>query len=75
MRSSRESSDAVTKNGESLATRSTLQPMPTWGFAPFNSTASVQLVPLTDREQSWRLARRGRFRVNGVRVWQVATLP
>jgi hypothetical protein len=34
----------------------------------------VQLVPLMDREQSWRLARCGRFGVNGVRVWRAVTL-
>jgi hypothetical protein len=51
-----------------------LQTMQFGGVAPSNNSAFVQLVPLMVREQSWRLARCGRFRVNGVRVWRVVTL-
>jgi hypothetical protein len=35
----------------------------------------MQLVPLNSREQSWRLAKCGRFRVNGIRVCRADTLP
>jgi hypothetical protein len=48
------------------AMRLPLQTMQLWGFAPSNNSVSIQLVPLTDREQSWKLARCGRSRVNGV---------
>jgi hypothetical protein len=52
-----------------------LQKMQFGEVAPSNNTAFVQLVPLTDREQSWALARCGRFRVNGIRVCRADTLP
>jgi hypothetical protein len=47
-----------------------------WGLARHRTIPrQLQLVPLNSREQSWRLARCGRFRFNRVRVWRVVTLP